>query len=74
MTLRFPQERHEMLLVARQRQHTAAFKALYRLRSGIEGTFSQTTRNTGVRRARSRGLPKTILADSPCESDRTSLV
>ena len=56
-----PQERHEMLLAARQRQQTEAFKALYRLRAGIEGTFSQTTRNTGVRRARYRGLPKTHL-------------
>lgn len=61
MTFRFPQERHEMLLAARQRQQTEAFKALYRLRSGIEGTFSQTTRNTGVRRARYLGLPKTHL-------------
>jgi hypothetical protein len=34
---------------------------LYRLRAGIEGTFSQTTRITGVRRARYRGLPKTHL-------------
>jgi transposase len=61
MTLRFPQERHEMLLAARSRQQTEAFKALYRLRAGIEGTFSQTTRNTGVRRARYLGLPKTHL-------------
>jgi transposase len=61
MTLRFPQERHEMLLAARQRQQTEAFKELYRLRAGIEGTFSQTTRITGVRRARYRGLPKTHL-------------
>ena len=30
MTLRFPQERHELLLAARQRQQTEAFKALYR--------------------------------------------
>jgi transposase len=61
MTLRFPQERHEALLAARQRQQTEAFKALYRRRAGIEGTFSQTTRITGVRRARYRGLPKTHL-------------
>jgi Transposase DDE domain len=61
MTLRFPQERHELLLAARQRQQTEAFKALYRRRAGIEGTFSQTTRITGVRRARYRGLPKTHL-------------
>lgn len=61
MTFRFPKERHEMLLAARQRQQMEAFKALYRLRSGIEGTFCQTTRNTGVRRARYLGLPKTHL-------------
>jgi transposase len=61
MTLRFPQERHELLLATRQRQQTEAFKALYRRRAGIEGTFSQTTRITGVRRARYRGLPKTHL-------------
>jgi transposase len=61
MTLRFPQERHELLLAARQRQQTEAFKTLYRLRSGIEGTFSQTTRNAGLRHARYRGLPKTHL-------------
>jgi transposase len=61
MTLRFPQERHDMLLAARQRQQTAAFKDLYRRRAGIEGTFSQTTRTAGLRRARYRGLPKTHL-------------
>jgi transposase len=61
MTLRFPQERHELLLTARKRQQTEAFKALYRLRAGIEGTFSQTTRNTGVRRARYLGMSKTHL-------------
>jgi hypothetical protein len=60
-TLRFPQERHGTLLVARQRQQMAAYKALYRLRPGIEGTFSQAARTTGVRRARDRRLPKTHL-------------
>jgi transposase len=61
MTLPFPQERHELLRAARKRQQTEAFKELYRLRAGIAGTFSQTTRITGVRRARYRGLPKTHL-------------
>ncbi|HEV2457917.1 MAG TPA: transposase, partial [Ktedonobacterales bacterium] len=61
MTLRFPQARYEMLQAARLRQQTAAFKDLYRFRSGIEGTFSQATRNTGLRRARYIGLPKTHL-------------
>jgi transposase len=50
-----------MLLAARRRQQTEAFKAIERLRAGIEGTFSQTTRNTGLRRARYRGPPKTHL-------------
>jgi transposase len=59
MTLHFPQERHETLWAARQRQQTEAFTALYRWRAGIEGTFSQTTRNAGLRHARYRGLPKT---------------
>jgi transposase len=36
-----------------------AFKTLYRRRAGIEGAFSQTTRNTGLRRARYLGMPKT---------------
>ncbi len=61
MTLRFPQARHEALQTARARQQTTAFKTLYRRRSGIEGTFSQTTRNTGLRRARYLGMPKTHL-------------
>ncbi len=61
MTLRYPQERHEMLQTARVRQQTDAFKTLYRVRSGIEGTFSQTTRNSGLRRARYIGLRKTHL-------------
>jgi transposase len=61
MTLRFPQERHEALQTARARQQTTAFKTLYRRRSGMEGTFSQTTRNSGLRRARYLGMPKTRL-------------
>jgi transposase len=61
MTLRFPQARHEALQTARMRQQTAAFKTLYRRRSGSEGAFSQTTRNTGLRRTRSLGMPKTHL-------------
>jgi transposase len=61
MTLRVPQERHEVLQAARTRQQTAVFKTLYRRRSAIEGTFSQTTRKSGLRRTRYRGLPKTHL-------------
>jgi transposase len=61
LTLRFPQARHETLQTARTRQQIDTFKTLYRRRTGIEGTFSQTTRNTGLRRARYRGMPKTHL-------------
>jgi transposase len=52
MTLRFPAERHEMLQAARARQQTPEFHAVYQARCGIEGTFAQTTRTTGMRRAR----------------------
>jgi DDE family transposase len=58
MTLRFPQERHELLQAARVRQQTEEFKSVYHRRAGIEGTFSQTTRNTGLRRSRYIGLGK----------------
>jgi transposase len=61
MTVRFPQERHEMLQAARARQQTREFHDVYQARCGIEGTFSQTTRNTGMRRARYIGLRKTHL-------------
>jgi transposase len=61
MTLRFPRERHEILLAARARQQTSEFHAVYQARGGIEGTFAQTTRNTGMRRARSSGRRKTHL-------------
>ena len=61
MTLRYPPERHEMLQVARQRQQTDDFKAVYAKRSGVEGTFSQMIRNTGVRQTRYIGMAKTHL-------------
>ncbi len=61
MTVRFPPERHEMLLAARARQQTREFHDVYQARCGIEGTFSQTTRNTGMRHARSIGQRKTHL-------------
>lgn len=61
MTLRFPPERHAMLQAARLRQQTPAFHDMYRARCGVEGTFSQTTRNTGLRRARYIGQRKTHL-------------
>jgi hypothetical protein len=61
MTVRYPAERHEILQSARLRQQTEVFKQLYRLRSGIEGTFSQATRNTGLPRSRYIGHRKTHL-------------
>ncbi|HEY7123494.1 MAG TPA: IS1182 family transposase [Ktedonobacterales bacterium] len=61
MTVRYPPERHEMLQRARLRQQTESFKILYRGRAGIEGTISQATRNTGLRRSRYIGRRKTHL-------------
>jgi transposase len=61
MTLRSPPERHEMLQAARARQQTPEFHDVYRARCGIEGTFAQTTRNMGMRRARYIGQRKTHL-------------
>jgi transposase len=58
MTLRFPQERHELLQAARTRQQREEFQHIYHGRAGIEGTFSQTTRNTGLRKSRYIGLKK----------------
>jgi transposase len=61
MTLRFPRERHDMLQAARARQQTPEFHDVYQARCGVEGTFAQTTRNTGMRRARYIGQRKTHL-------------
>ena len=61
LTIRFPQERHDELQAARQRQRTPEFRDTYRARCGIEGTFAQTTRLTGMRRARYVGTAKTHL-------------
>lgn len=61
MTVRFPRERHDMVQAARARQQTPTFHDVYQARCGIEGTFSQTTRNTGMRRARSIDQRKTQL-------------
>ncbi len=49
------------LQAARQRQHTDLFKALYRGRAGAEGTISQATRTSDLRRSRYIGLAKTRL-------------
>lgn len=61
LTLRYPAERHEMLQAARTRQQTVAFQAAYHKRAGIEGTFTQTIRNSGLRQTRYIGLRKTHL-------------
>ena len=60
LTLR-PRPKHEALAAARQRQETAAFRAEYARRAGVEGTLAQGTRRFGLRHARYRGLPKTHL-------------
>jgi transposase len=56
-----PQAQHEAIRAARQHQATAAFKAQYAQRAGIEGTHAQGIRRCGLRRARYRGLTKTRL-------------
>lgn len=56
-----PQAAYEALQEARARQHTEAFKRLYALRAGVEGTISQGVSVCGLRYARYLGLPKTHL-------------
>ena len=56
-----PQAQHEAIRAARQHQETAAFKAQYAQRAGIEGTHTQAIRRCGLRWARYRGLAKTRL-------------
>jgi transposase len=60
LTLR-PQAEHRALQEARQREKTAAFRALYAARSGIEGTHSQAVHTCEARRSRYRGQTKTHL-------------
>jgi transposase len=67
-----PQAHHEAIQAARQRQETAAFKAQYAQRAGIEGTHSQGIRRCGLRRARYLGLAKTIPSEYPADVDRTT--
>lgn len=52
---------YETLLAARARQQTPEYKALYKLRVGIEGTISAAVRRHGVRRSRYSGQRKTEL-------------
>jgi transposase len=56
-----PRVAHDALLQARQRQQTAAFKAIYAQRAGVEGTMSQAAVARGMRRSRYIGLAKTHL-------------
>jgi transposase len=52
---------YDILQAARQRQKTELFKTQYAARAGIEGTISQGTRTSDLRRSRYIGLPKTRL-------------
>jgi len=54
-------DQYVALQAARHRQHTEAFKAQYAKRAGIEGTLSQGTRLSDLRRSRYVGLLKTRL-------------
>lgn len=56
-----PREEHELLAAARAEQQTPEWKQTYNVRAGIEGTFSQGVRSTGLRRSRYRGQAKTHL-------------
>lgn len=52
---------HEAIQAARLRQHTPEFKARYRRRAGVEGSFNQGNRRSGLRQARYIGLAKVSL-------------
>ena len=54
-------EHEEAQEQARQRQATAAFRAQYAQRAGVESTHAQGTRRCGLRQARYTGLAKTHL-------------
>ena len=56
-----PQAQHEALQTARQHQTTVEFQKDYARRAGVEGTISQGTRASGLRRSRYCGLTKTHL-------------
>jgi transposase len=56
-----PQEEHEAVQAARQRQTTEEFVGRYRQRAGIEGTLAQGLQGCGLRQARYRTLPKVHL-------------
>lgn len=58
-----PEEEHEAIQFARERQKTEDFASLYSRRAGIEGTISQGVRAFGLRQARYRGLKRTHLQE-----------
>ena len=60
LTLR-PQEEHETLAAAREREAQPAFAKEYQKRAGIEGTISAGVRVLHLRRSRYIGLAKTHL-------------
>lgn len=60
ITLR-PQQAHQELQQARALQQTDEWKERYKIRAGVEGTFSQGVNRCGLRRSRYRGLGKTRL-------------
>ena len=56
-----PRVEHEALRTARRHQQTAAFRAQYAARAGIESAHAQAVRRCGLRQARYIGLAKTHL-------------
>ncbi|MDP9847794.1 IS1182 family transposase [Streptosporangium lutulentum] len=60
ITLR-PQQEHEALQRARQRQSTDQWQQRYAHRAGVEGTIAQGVKGFGLRRSRYRGTAKTHL-------------
>src|SRR5262249_44085625 len=56
-----PREQYEALVAARAWYGSAEGSARAQQRAGVEGTLSQGVRAFGLRRTRSRGLPKTPL-------------
>ena len=60
LTLR-PEREYRALQAAREREQTAAFRALYAVRAGVEGTHAQAVRRCGLRQCRYRGAAKVHL-------------
>jgi hypothetical protein len=67
-----PRDLAEAQAAARATQETAAFRADYARRAGVEGTMHQAASH-GARRARYRGLPKTRL-DHICMATALNLI